>query len=361
MKSLGISVYPEHSSVQEIKDYIELAHRYGFTRIFTCLLSVEKSKDEILNEFKDIIEFGNERNMETILDVSPKVFDKLDISYSDLSFFKNTGASGIRLDVSYSGNEESLMSFNEHDLKIEMNMSTGAKYIDNVIKYKPNREKITGCHNFYPHRYSGLTMDHFLKTSQQFKQYGLHTAAFVNSNHATFGPWPVSEGLCTLEEHRELPIDVQAKHLFNTELIDDVIIANAFASEEELQALQKVDPNLLKLKVHLYDDLPDIEKSIVLDELHFNRGDVSPYLIRSTQSRVKYKGHHFDVFNPQDIKRGDLIIDSSQYAHYAGELQIALKDMKNSGKSNVVGHIDEDELFLLDLIEPWQKFKLYET
>lgn len=32
--------------------------------------------------------------------------------------------------------------------------------------------------------------------------------------------------------------------------------------------------------------------------------------------------------------------------------------MKNSGKSNVVGRIAEEELFLIDTIAPWQKFKL---
>ena len=35
---------------------------------------------------------------------------------------------------------------------------------------------------------------------------------------------------------------------------------------------------------------------------------------------------------------------------------IALKDMKNTGKSNVVGKIVEHEQFILDYIKPWQKF-----
>lgn len=360
MKRLGISIYPEHTSYEDNINYMNLAHKYGFKRIFTCLLSVKKSKEEIIKEFKDIIEHGNSLGMETILDVSPRVFDELNISYKDLSFFNETGAAGIRLDMSYSGNEEALMTFNPYDLKIEVNMSTGARYIDNVMKYKPNMENIVGCHNFYPHRYSGLSLEHFMKTSKQFKDLGLKTAAFVNSKSAEIGPWPVSEGLCTVEDHRELPIDVQAKHLFSTELIDDVIIANAFASEEELKKLAEVNPELLRLKVKLNKDIPDLERTIALEEFHFNRGDVSPYLIRSTQSRVKYKGHDFKVFNPKDIKRGDILIDSSLYAHYAGELQIALKDMENSGKTNVIGRIDEDELFLLDEIQPWQKFELYE-
>ncbi|WP_440894702.1 DUF871 domain-containing protein [Amphibacillus sp. Q70] len=360
MKRLGISIYPEHTKYEDNIEYMNRASKYGFKRIFTCLLSVNKSRAEIIEEFRGLIEHGISLGMETILDVSPRVFSELDISYEDLSFFAETKASGIRLDMAYSGNEESLMSFNPYDLKIEINMSTGAHYIDNVMKYKPNLENIVGSHNFYPHRYAGLSEEHFIRTSKQFKDLGLTTAAFVSSQSASIGPWPVDEGLCTLEQHRELPVTVQAKHLFAIELIDDVIIANAFASEEELKQLSNVDPNLLKFKVYLNKDIPELERKIVLDEFHFNRGDVSAYLIRSTQSRVKYKGHHFEVFNPQDIKKGDILIESSLYAHYAGELQIALKDMENSGKTNVVGRVDEDELFLLDYLQPWQKFGLYE-
>lgn len=174
----------------------------------------------------------------------------------------------------------------------------------------------------------GLNYNHFIKCSKQFKDLGVRTAAFVNSQKAQFGPWPVSEGLCTLEQHRNLPIEVQAKHLFAAGAIDDVIIANAFASEEELRALSAINKNMLELKVKLSENISDIEKKIVLEELHFNRGDVSDYLVRSTQSRVKYKGQNFEPFNIVDIKRGDVLIESSLYKRYVGELQIALKDMK---------------------------------
>ncbi len=51
------------------------------------------------------------------------------------------------------------------------------------------------------------------------------------------------------------------------------------------------------------------------------------------------------------------MIDSSEYGTYAGELQVALQDMKNSGRTNVVGHIREEELFILDSLKPWQKFR----
>lgn len=357
MRRLGISVYPNHKPINKIIDYIHLAGKYGFKRIFTCLLSAnDRSVDEIVAEFKLMLDAANEEGMEVIADLDPTVFKNLNASIHDLKLFKEMGLKGIRLDMGFSGQEEALMTYNKYGLKIELNMSNGTKYVDNIVSYIPNKENLYGCHNFYPHIYTGLDYDHFIKCSKQFKSLGLKTAAFINSQSADHGPWPVSEGLCTLEEHRNMPIEVQAKHLWATGLIDDVIIANAFASEEELKALSEINKNMITLDVELVDDIPEIERKIVLEESHFNRGDVSSYMIRSTQSRVKYKGHSFHPFNTPDIKRGDILIDSDLYTRYAGELQVALKDMKNYGKTNVVGRIKEDEIFLLDYIKPWMTF-----
>ncbi len=61
--------------------------------------------------------------------------------------------------------------------------------------------------------------------------------------------WDINDGLCTLEQHRNLPIEVQAKHLWATGLIDDVIIGNAYASEEELEKLGNLNRYMLQLKV----------------------------------------------------------------------------------------------------------------
>ncbi|MDU7440929.1 MAG: DUF871 domain-containing protein, partial [Clostridium sp.] len=61
-----------------------------------------------------------------------------------------------------------------------------------------------------------------------------------------------------------------------------------------------------------------------------------------------------------NIQKGDILIDSDLYTRYAGELQIALKEMKNEGKTNVIGRIVDDEKFLLDFIEPWSSFGFIE-
>lgn len=359
MRRLGISIYPEKSDKETILQYIDQAQKAGCSRIFSCLLSVENDPEEIKQEFLEINQYAKNLGFEIILDVSPKVFQNLNISYQDLAFFHEVGADGVRLDMGFTGNEESVMTFNPYDLKIEINMSNDVSTIDTIMNYKPNTYNLLGCHNFYPHAYSGLSLEHFMNCTKRFRKYGLRCAAFVTSqNKNTFGSWPVTQGLPTLELHRNLPLDVQIKHMIALDCIDDIIISNCYPSDDEIKAISQLPLDLVCFDVMPVADLPEVESKILFEELHFNRGDQSENLIRSTQSRVKYKGHHFPLFHASEIiKRGDIVIESSEYGHYAGEVQIALQDMKNSGLSNVVGRIREEEIFILDQIAPWQKFR----
>ena len=360
-KRLGISIFPEHSTVEKDKAYIAQAHKYGFSRVFTCLLSVKGDKNAIIEEFKETVTFATELGFEVIVDIAPRIFNQLGISYDDLSFFHELGADGIRLDLGFTGHEESMMTYNPYGLKIEINMSNATPYLDQIMAYQPNVACLIGSHNYYPHRYAGLSYQHFVKCCENFRKHGIPTAAFVSSQAATFGPWPVVEGLCTLEQHRDLQVAIQAKHLFATGLIDDVVIANAYASEAEMAALEQVLKNdKLTFIIELENTITDLEKKIVLEEPHFYRGDVSDYLIRSTQSRVKYRAETFKPTHTPDIRRGDILIENELYGQYKGELQIALQDMKNSGKTNVVGRILKDEVMLLDYLAPWEKFKFEE-
>ena len=139
MGKLGISIYQEKSTEQEIKNYIDKAAENGFSRIFSCLLSVEESKEVIVEKFKATNSYAKAKGFEIIVDVSPKVFNDLGISYKDLSFFKEIGADGLRLDMGFTGSEESLMTFNPEGLKIEINMSNNTNYIDTIMDYMPNK------------------------------------------------------------------------------------------------------------------------------------------------------------------------------------------------------------------------------
>ncbi|MGN7895578.1 DUF871 domain-containing protein [Bacillus sp. 22475] len=359
-RKLGISLYPEHSTKEKDMAYISAAARHGFSRIFTCLLSVNRPKEEIVSEFKEIINHAKDNNMEVILDVAPAVFDQLDISYSDLSFFAELGADGIRLDVGFDGLTEAKMTNNPYGLKIELNVSNDIAYLENILSHQANKSALIGCHNFYPQKFTGLPYDYFIRCSERFKKNGIRTAAFITLHAANIGPWDINDGLCTLEQHRNLPIEVQAKHLWATGLIDDVIIGNAYASEEELEKLGNLNRYMLQLKVQFVDEATEVEKRATLQELHVRRGDITEYMVRSTEVRKKYKDYDFPVRKSVLQERGQVVIGNNSFGKYKGELQIILKEMPIDERKNIVGIIAEEELFLLDYVGAWTQFTCVE-
>ena len=82
MKEKGISFYPMHASIKENCEYIEKAAHFGFTRAFTCLLSVEISrKNDIIKEFKETIQFADKCGIKVVADIAPNIFHELGISY----------------------------------------------------------------------------------------------------------------------------------------------------------------------------------------------------------------------------------------------------------------------------------------
>nr|WP_300002020.1 MupG family TIM beta-alpha barrel fold protein [Tissierella sp.] len=358
MKNLGISIYPDKSSIEEDLDYIDLAAKYGAKRIFTNLLGLGgKTKETIKEEFKARISHANKLGMQVMVDVAPYIFDELEISYEDLSFFHEIGAYGIRLDENFDGNKESIMSYNPYGLKLELNASGSVGQIENILSFKPKKENILTCHNFYPQKYTGIELDYFLDNNKKIKQHNIEISAFISSNkEEAFGPWDIKEGLPTLEMHRELPIDLQARHLIAIGDIDNIIIANCYASEEEFKSLEKIVEGRVNIKIDKEYQLSQAEDKILYDEEHFVRGDISPYMRRSTMTRVKYKDEEIKPQNTRAMLRGDVVIVNDNYTRYKGELHIVLKDMENKGNKNVIGKIKKEELFLLDYLNSWDKF-----
>ncbi len=360
MQRLGISIYPDKSNKDEMFDYMKRASEIGASRIFSCLLSAKGTAEEIEREYKEITDYAHSLGYEIIFDVNPQVLEKLGVKHSDLGFFKRMGADGIRLDGVYNGIIESMMTFNKEGLYIELNMAWDSGYLDNIMSFMPNRNRLIGCSNFYPHIYSGAGIDFFERAASNFRSHGLRTACFITSQEEnTFGPWPVSQGLPTLECHRFLPIDVQLKHLIALDLVDDIIISNCYPSAEELASLASLPFDYPVFNVVEEEGIGEVEQEILYDGIHMVRGDITPYMIRSSESRTKFKDHEFTPYNVKDrINRGDVLVDNSNLAHYAGEMQIALTDMDNLAGASVVGHIAEDELFILDALKPWQKYGL---
>lgn len=357
-RELGISIYPDHSDPQKDKEYVKKAAALGYQRLFMSMLEISDNKDAVTKKFKEIITYAHQLGFEVILDINPAIFKQLGISYDNLKYFADLGASGIRLDEGFDGLKESLISYNPYGLNIELNMSNNVAYLDNILSYKANKPMLYGCHNFYPQAGTGLPYDFFVKCCERFKKHGIKTSAFVTSQNAEGGPWNVNDGLPTLEMDRRLPLALQTKHMFATDLIDTVIIGNAYASDEELKKMAAVNRYCLTLDINYVPEVSAVEKQILEDNLHFRRGDINSLVIRSTQTRVKYAQ---DSNPPHDnevrFEKGDIVVGNDDFKKYKNELQIVLEPHIDPRK-NLVGKIPANEMMLLDFIKPWSKFKI---
>ncbi|MGT2832747.1 DUF871 domain-containing protein [Streptococcus halotolerans] len=360
MVTFGFSIYPEKHELNKIKSYMDLLKKYGAERIFMSLLQLEAGDTTTFDKYKAIIHYANELNMRVIADISPSFIEQNAWEDQLILKAKEFGLAGLRLDEALSIDDIVSLTQNQLGLKIELNMSTDKTLVNDLLASDANFDNIIACHNFYPHEFTALSQQHFREMSAFYNEKGIETAAFVSSQTAKEGPWPLSEGLPTVEDHRHLPIAQQVQLMKAVGTIDNILISNQFISEEELKTCHQALVSEVKcLEVSVLDDLSSVEEAIVSFD-HNYRGDISDYVIRSTIPRTIYTDVSLPPRDNQSkkVKRGSLIIDNDRYTRYKGELQIALKDFTISDKANVVGHICETSLPLLETLEAWEDFKL---
>ena len=379
---LGISVYPDITPLDEIKKYFELASRYGVTKVFSSMFSVEGTKEEVLAYFKELILEAHKNNLKVSLDVNPMCFEKMGATPNDLSVFKSIDVDFLRMDLSYGPKNDAKLVKNPYGIKIEFNNSVSI--VQGLLANGISASEFIVCHNFYPQRYTAMKWDKFIQKNKDLKacDSNLKIAAFISSNAPnTHGVWDAKDGLPTVERLRTLPIDLQARLLLATGNVDELLIGNAFASEAEFKQLAEVlsddqkqkepldktlqilvehgiiDLNkpIKKLRVTLAKDITKKEKEILFDFFpHLEMGDSSEWIWRTRISRFKYSQPK-EVITPKPYAKdmfevGDVVIVNDNYKHYAGEVQIVKMPIVNDGTRNKVGHLDASEYQMMELV-----------
>lgn len=378
---LGVSVYPDMDSIEDISNYLKTASRYGFTRVFSSMFSVEGTKETVLDYFRRLNGTAHEYGMEVSLDVNPECLHRVDASAEDLSVFHEIGCDIIRMDLSFGYEKDLLLLQNPYGIKIEFNASMISD--DELHKFSKacqDRDRLLFCHNFYPQPYTGLRWDRFLQMNERVHRYGYRNGAFVSSHaEGSHGVWDAVYGLPTVERLRNLPVDLQARIMYAAGNVTDILIGNAFASEEEMRSLQEAfeekqmsEDNPFygimkkmgasfdisrfpqkKIRVRPVPELTDIERKDLFGFFpHLDFGDSSEWIWRSRGPRMIYAG---ETFAPRDpgkavFEPGDVVIVNDRYKHYAGEVHIIRKELPDDGLRNLAGHISEGEQMLLELI-----------
>ncbi|ATZ16339.1 hypothetical protein JN01_0621 [Entomoplasma freundtii] len=363
-KELGISIYPEHFSLEEIKTYLEKCKKNNMTKIFFSLIHLGKVPDEkLIQKYQEVFLMAKEMGYYNVLDVIEETFPIFGFKTDEVYKFKTLGIDCLRLDSPLLPKIVADLSYRNIDLQI--NISNNDNFITNILDFKPKLENLYGCHNFYPLKNSALALDAFLESSKRFVDLGIHTSAFVGSLQALKGPqkYDVPQ-LVSLEIIRNLPIRSQAKYLFKTNLVSSVYVGNQAMSDEEIVEFGgTLTIDKFEFDIHLNDDLLPIEQEIINYQNHFWRGDVSGDFVRSTYPRVDVEGEVTPNHIKQSLNYGDLCIVNSNNKHYQKELIIILQDNYKELKDtvNFIGHIKSYDLPLLKLMRGWDRFSFRNT
>jgi len=378
MKSLGISIYPDVAEMKDIYTYMEKASIAGFNRVFSSMFSVKDSTENIIKMFTEIGTKCHELNLLLSVDVTPELFERIEAKSNNLSIFKKIGVDILRMDMSYGMSQDIELINNNMGIQIEFNASAiKPNYIKQLIENGANASNLLVSHNFYPQTYTGMKWSKFLNISKEFKTLGIRVGAFVSS-HAenTHGVWDSTNGLPTVEKMRDLPVDLQVREMLACEVIDEIMIGNAFASDDEFKAIQiaaKSDdydlstlnklpfasfflkenlPTPKKVKVELCQNITNIEKNILLNFFpHIDMGDSSEWIWRNRIPRFIFKGQipkREEIF--KEFSVGDVVIVNNEYLNYSSEIQVVLKPIKNDGTRNLIGRISMYEMEMFELI-----------
>ncbi len=357
---LGISIYPENQSTEDIISYVEMAKKYGYTRIFTSILqATEENKDELIERFKEVLSECSKLGFEVVLDVAPHIFPILGVTLPDVTLFKEMSVDTLRFDELDGSGVEVKVLQNDKDIEVELNVSTSIEEIETFMEEWGSIDRLKASHNFYPQAYTGLPLKHFKKMSRFCKKHGIRVQAFITSKDeaATIGPWGINEGLCSLEEHRRMSAFDQAQQLMLMDYVDDISFGNAMASEEELKAVSTVLDGKVRLQVELDKDITSTEEEILLNfDNHFRRPDINEYTIRSTFSRLEYADKDIparETNKPQS--EYEIYIPNNGFDRYKGEVHVVLKEMPFDERKNLVGKLTESSQKLVEFVGPGQK------
>ena len=348
----GISIYPGFGNTpEENLALIRLAASHKLNRLFISLPASSENKDSQKEEFLLLLQEAKQHRMEIIAELSPQMLEMLHITDFNLTAFRMLGIQTLRIDCGYSAEELAALSRNKQHIRIQINASTmTGRILSSLIQAKADFSNMDALHNFYPRSGSGLSEETLVRKTIMLHKAGIRVAAFVPSQAKKLGP--LFDGLPTLEDHRQMCVDLAARHLVALG-IDSVLIGDNLPSEDEILALSHLQEDQVTVNADMLTKDP--VQQALLRHVFTSRIDEAKDSIRAQESRKLLSGPIYPE-NTVDCLEGDITIDNENYLRYMGELEILKTDQPADDRTNLAARIPKKEHFLLAYITPGRKF-----
>lgn len=350
---IGIAIYPSKVNVEKIIDYCKLAQKYNIKRIFTNLIGL--TKNEIKN-FVSICKKIKSLEFKIIVDIDETVLEILNIKLSEINKWEDLNVQGIRLDTKFSPQEIASLSNNKKEFQIEINASDFLGVENEIVKFSHSKDNIVASHNFFPQKFTGLSIEKFCTSSLKMTNKGFKVSAFASKreSHHTISAWNESENSSTLEIGRNMNVVDEIRYLMKFDFLDYIIVSNMYLTEEEFQRINQLNNKELNLSAELNKDITKEEQNIVEFRNHRIRGDnPDDVFLRSTISRKIFKNKILSRERDDFLYPGQIVICNSRLGRYANELHVLKKRIPNIDyKKNVVGKIGKNQIPLLEISCP---------
>ena len=254
----------------------------------------------------------------------------------------------LRIDYGFSVSEIQAMA---EKMPIVLNASTTTVEDARAIAAKGGC--VMAMHNFYPRPETGLDEDYFREITESLRQAGLKVLAFIPGDARKRGP--VFEGLPTLEAHRHILPSAAFADLALNYGLEAIFVGDPGISRKEIDRIDRFcREGILSIPCEIQEDW-----QYLYDQVFTCRIDSPKRLVRFRESRIySCQGPTTEPANCVPRTRGSLTIDNLRYGRYSGEIMLIRSDLPADDRVNVIGHVPENALLLLDLIGRGRKFTL---
>lgn len=315
--------------------------------VFLSLHISEEFDDSFCQRAEEACHALADMGYRIIADVSTKTVTRF--GCADLTeLAKKLRLWALRIDYGFSRQEMEAMA---EKMPIVLNASTIT--VEDARAIAAKGSCVMAMHNFYPRPETGLDEDYLLETTKALQQAGLKVLAFIPGDIRKRGP--VFEGLPTLEAHRHLLPSAAFADLTLNYGIAEVFVGDPGLSQTETERITRFcREGILSIPCHIAEGWHHL-----YDQVFTCRMDSPGKLVRFQESRIySCQGEHTEPYNCAERRTGSLTMDNILYGRYSGEIMLVRRDLPADERVNVIGHVPENALSLLDLIGRGRKFVL---
>lgn len=333
-----------------IEVYIKNMKDAGFKNVFTTIHEPEEEKDDFLENLIAVAKLCKDMNLKLMVGISKGSVKEINLKL-DPKVLIDGGISGLRVTPDIDNKKIAELSNN---MKVAVSAShTQKKDLEEIKELGGNMDNIEAWYYYYERDEIGLSRIYLKQRNKFWDSMGIETVAFVpgTDDHThDFSP------RLTLEKHRGKHPLFATIDLLEYVDVDSVYIGDNVIDDKTIYQFQRYmnDETLV-----FYVNVLDQEYYELIKGVHRNRIDEAELVIRA-EHPIDIKEHIVDRYLVSRPK-GSLTIDNHKNGRFMGEFHITKEDMELSNKTNVVAHVREEDIDLIDRCYGGVEFEIIEN